>query len=120
MVPVNPDDGVRRRVVVATADALFLAAASDVAGILGLSAVPAGSGSLPGDIVIVDAATWAGTPPEGDFASMIVCIPGRAPAAFSRWSAMAAWTVRRERLAEELFDVLRAALPALPSGGGPG
>ncbi len=117
---MSPGDGGRRRIVVATGDALFFAAASDVAGILGISAAPAGTSPMSGDIVVLDVATWAGTLPEGEFASLVACIPGRDRAAFSRWSGVAGWTVRRERLPEELFDALQAALAALPSDEGRG
>lgn len=108
------------RVRIATADALFYAAVSDVAGILGIESAPLEAEVLPSDVVIIDTATWSGTLAATGPALVIACVPGSDRFGAAHWSAIAAWTIRRERLAEELFDALRAAALALPSGDEPG
>lgn len=106
-------DRFRCRAVVVTGDALFFAAAADIAGILGIDAVGEDATVARDDFVIVDTATRARVPPSADPMRTVACVPLRDQAARSQWAASVAWTVRRERIAEELFDVLRSFVDAL-------
>lgn len=110
---VTSADCIRWRAVVVTSDALFFAAVADIAGTLGINAVNEDAAVTPDDLIIVDTATRAQLPVSANPLRTVACVPVRDQAGALRWASSVGWTVRRERIAEELFDVLRSFLGEL-------